>query len=168
MKIASNAFEKLIEFHESEYDEDRCDLIYQECIELEEEDFIQLLLIANHLKSPKQQTIIMWRDWWRDNQLFTTNHAYLSSPYCFMNNALKYLLTGRRYETKQRVTQKYPYIQEQIDKVGALNYVIDDFVETKNLQKEVQRHNDFLNEEVIPLYKKGGITEVLVKYNNGW
>ena len=169
MKIAEDAFEKLFEFHKEEYNDDRCDLIYQECIELEEEDFMELSLIANHLKSKvDNQRIWEWFDLWRRKQLFVPNHPYLSNPYDFIKYVYDSLLKGRRYETKRSANEKFPYINDQLEKNSVFAYVIDGFVETKHMFKSLQRQIDFIDEEVVPLYKKEGGSAVLEKYSNGW
>lgn len=169
MKIAENAFEKLLEYHKEEYKHDRCDEIYQECFELEEQDFMELALIARHLKSKgDNQRICKWFDLWEKKQLFVLNHPYLSDPFSFIENAYRLLLKGRRYETKRTVRKKFPYIKDQIEKSSTLVYVINDFVEIKKTLKSAQRQIDFIDEEVVPLYKKEGGSAVLEKYNNGW
>lgn len=169
MKIAENAFEKLLEYHKEEYNDDRCDLIYQECIELEKEDFMELSLIANHLKSKADnQKIWEWFDLWERKHLFVLNHPYLSNPFSFIENAYRLMLRGRRYETKRTVSKKFPYIKDQIEKSSTLAYVINDFVEIKKRLRSAQRQIDFIDEEVVPLYKKEGGSAVLEKYSNGW
>ena len=168
MKIASNAFEKLLEFHQEEYDPDRCDLIYQECTELEVEDLVTLCSIASYLKSPMQEKLSEWIELYNEGKLFTLNHSYRSSPYDFVQYVYRKLLFGRRDATKSRIAEKFPRIQREIRKMRTIDLVIGEFIEAKKMIRTAQRAINFLEEEVITLYQKEGQSAVLEQYENGW